>query len=209
MSCFYLPVGLCKDIEMIRKFWWGQHGDRWKIHWKKWDILCKSKLEGGMGFKDLCKFKEAMLAKQVWRLVHDTNSLFYKVFKVKYFPNGSVFDAKASSGSFAWRSILHARRNISQGAKWRLGDGSQIMIYGSNLAAWRLLRLNLISPLPCLQISHFISPHWSTITYLEWQSSWQHLPALWSPKNKSYPSTHHKSTWLFVLAKEQWWSLYG
>ena len=85
-----------------------------------------------MGFKDLCKFNEAMLAKQVWRLVHDTNSFFYKVFKAKYFPNGSIFDAKASSGSFAWRSILHARRIISQGSKWRIGDGSQIMIYGSN-----------------------------------------------------------------------------
>ena len=54
-----------------------------------------------MDFKDLCKFNEAMLAKQVWRLVHDTRSLFYKVFKAKYFPNGSMFDAKVSSGSFA------------------------------------------------------------------------------------------------------------
>lgn len=29
---------------------------------------------GGMGFKNLCKFNEAM---QVWRLIHDTDSLFY------------------------------------------------------------------------------------------------------------------------------------
>lgn len=62
-----------------------------------------------MDFKDLCKFNEAMLAKQVWRLVHDTRSLFYKVFKAKYFLNASVFNAKVSSGSFAWKSILHAR----------------------------------------------------------------------------------------------------
>ena len=57
MSCFRLPVGLCQNIEMlIRKFWWSQRGDRRKIHWKKWNVLCKPKLEGGLGFKDLCKF---------------------------------------------------------------------------------------------------------------------------------------------------------
>ena len=61
-----------------------------------------------------------------------TNSLFYKVFKAKYFSKEFVFDTKVSSGLFAWRSILYARQIISQGAKWRIGDGSQIMIYESN-----------------------------------------------------------------------------
>ena len=85
-----------------------------------------------MGFKDLCKFNEAMLAKQVWRLVYDTNSLFYKVFRTKYFPNSNVFEAKVKSGSFVWRSILHARKLILKGAKWRVNDGSQVKIYGEN-----------------------------------------------------------------------------
>ena len=77
MSCFRLPIGLCQDIEMlIRKFWWGQRGDRRKIHWRKWEVLCKPKLEGGLGFKDLSKFNEAMLTKQIWRLTSDTDSLF-------------------------------------------------------------------------------------------------------------------------------------
>ena len=44
ISCFKLPMGLCNDTEaMIRKFLWGQRGDRRKIHWKKWDILCQPK----------------------------------------------------------------------------------------------------------------------------------------------------------------------
>ena len=54
-----------------------------------------------MGFRELGKFNEAMLAKQVWCLIHDTDSLFYKVFKAKYFPNGSIFEAKSKSGAYA------------------------------------------------------------------------------------------------------------
>ena len=70
-----------------------------------------------------------MLAKQVWRLINDTESLPYKVFKAKYFPNGSIFDAKALSGLFAQKSILQARKVISMGARWRIGDGSNIKIF--------------------------------------------------------------------------------
>ena len=54
MRCFKLPLGLCRDIEMLtRKFWWGQRGKRRKIHWKNWETLCKPKSEGDLGFKEL------------------------------------------------------------------------------------------------------------------------------------------------------------
>lgn len=64
MNCFRHPKGLIKEIEiMIWKFWWGYSGENRKVHWVKWERLCLVKEFGGMGFKEIEKFNEALLAK--------------------------------------------------------------------------------------------------------------------------------------------------
>ena len=65
-----------------------------------------------MGFKDIHAFNLAMLAKQAWRLIHNNESLFYRVYKARYFPSTSFMDVElGNNASFAWRSSL-AVRNI-------------------------------------------------------------------------------------------------
>jgi len=93
VSVFKLPTSLCKDIEaMIGKFWWGQE-EKKKIHWVKWISLCSLKFVGGIGFRDFQHFNK--------------DTLLYRVFKTKFFPSGSIFDAAVLVKCFyAWRSIL-------------------------------------------------------------------------------------------------------
>ena len=131
MGCFKLALDLCYEIEtMIKKFWWGQWGDKRKIHWLKWDELTKSKLEGGMGFRDIAMFNDSLLAKQAWRLLKNPKSLFYRVFKARFFPNCTIMEAKhTSGGSHAWNGILHGRDVLLRGCRWRIGNGKAMSIW--------------------------------------------------------------------------------
>lgn len=84
-----------------------------------------------MGFRELEKFNDAMLTKQIWRLLHNTDSLFYKVSKAKFFPNGLTLEAKENThGSYAWKCIVKARKVIELGKVWRIGDGRTAKIEG-------------------------------------------------------------------------------
>ena len=66
--------------------------------------MTKSKNEGGMGFRDLALHNDSLLARQAWRLLKDQDSLFYKIFKHRFFPNCSIMEAAESSrGSYAWK----------------------------------------------------------------------------------------------------------
>ena len=78
--------------------------------------MCKSKLNGGMRFKNLQAFNHAMLAKQGWRLILDPNSLVAQIYKARYYLHGDVFKAKlGSSPSYTWRSIFNGLEVVKRG----------------------------------------------------------------------------------------------
>ena len=92
--------------------------------------MCTSKLEGGMGFRNLQAFNLAMLAKQGWWLLTDKSSLVARIYKVKYYPNGDVLGVKlGSSPSYAWRSIHNSLEVIRRCTRWNVGNGKLIHIW--------------------------------------------------------------------------------
>lgn len=52
-----------------------------------------TKFDGGLGFRDLHGFNLAMLGKQCWNFINRPDSLVARVYKARYFPTTSIFDA--------------------------------------------------------------------------------------------------------------------
>lgn len=80
MSIYKLPDGGIKEINSsMTIFFWGDDNLKQKIHWRNWEAMCTPKYVGGMGFKDLKNFNEALLGKQVWRLPHEDDTLLGRI----------------------------------------------------------------------------------------------------------------------------------
>ncbi|XP_061993546.1 uncharacterized protein LOC133711437 [Rosa rugosa] len=144
MSVFQLIKNFCEDLDqMCARFWWGTTLDKKKIHWKTWNALCNLREEGGLGFRSLTNFNSAMLAKQAWRVIHYLNSLIVRIYKAKYFPESSFWEASShASPSFSWRSISSSRDLLKENSCWQIGNGEEVNIWSdcwiSGLQAGRL-----------------------------------------------------------------------
>lgn len=66
-----------------------------------WDRMIRPKRAGGIGFRDMHLFNQAILARQAWRLLQNPNNLC-----AKYYPKGELLDTVfASDASQVWKGI--------------------------------------------------------------------------------------------------------
>uniref|UniRef100_A0A803PA49 Uncharacterized protein n=1 Tax=Cannabis sativa TaxID=3483 RepID=A0A803PA49_CANSA len=99
------------------------------VTWMSWKKLCKHKNNGGLDFKDLRQYNLALLSKKAWRLLVNDSTLVSRVFKARYFPNGSLLTATlGNSPSYVWRSIFEAKDLITASARKSIASGIQTSI---------------------------------------------------------------------------------
>lgn len=127
MNVFRLLKEVCDEINrVLARFWWGS-GENKGMHWYDWKRVSLPKSEGGLGFRDLEKFNQALLGKQVWRILQNPGCLMARILKARYFQDGDILSAVLKKkASYAWKSILYGRDLVKQGMRYIIGDGSLI-----------------------------------------------------------------------------------
>ncbi|CAN6724078.1 unnamed protein product [Malus baccata var. baccata] len=98
MSCFKLPIGVCRDMEKaVRSYWWRGYSQKRGCHWASWDRLMKQKSAGGKGRNTSWGWKGIFESRTVlqhgvrWR-VGDGESI--NIRKDPWLPTPSTFLAK-------------------------------------------------------------------------------------------------------------------
>ena len=149
MSVFCLPSGLIDEIHsLIARFWWGSKEGERKMHWHRWEALCMPKSMGGLGFRDLHCFNQALLAKQAWRLCNNSCSLLSLLLKARYYKKVEFIDARRGYNlSFTWRSIWGSKSLLLEGLKWCVGSGNSIRVWDD---AWLMGEGAHLTPTPRL-----------------------------------------------------------
>ncbi|CAA7058134.1 unnamed protein product [Microthlaspi erraticum] len=125
MTCFKLPTGLCKRIQSaLTRFWWDSQPGKRKMSWIAWEKLTKPKNQGGLGFRELQSFNDALLAKISWRLINNPSCLLSKILLGKYCQYQNFLNVPiTSSTSHGWRGILIGRDLLKTNLGRAIGDG--------------------------------------------------------------------------------------
>ncbi|KAK3229701.1 hypothetical protein Dsin_001582 [Dipteronia sinensis] len=106
-------------VRCHERFWWGSTETTKKMYWASWKRLCGNKNAGGLGFRNISVFSQALLTKQGWRLIKFPNSL----------PTSSFLKADRKQMDSIWSSLCWGRDLLEYGSRWRVGSGTSIRIY--------------------------------------------------------------------------------
>ncbi|XP_026409985.1 uncharacterized protein LOC113305093 [Papaver somniferum] len=130
MATFLIPKSICNKIDShLNRYWWGEDLDtkKSKLHLIAWENICKTKKEGGLGFRISEINNLAMMARSVWKLIENPSSLLAQVLKAKYYANSDVLNSYCpDKASWVWKCLHNTMNKIKPFISWVVGEGNFI-----------------------------------------------------------------------------------
>ena len=80
LSLFKIPASMAAKIERLqRDFLWSGVGECKRHRLISWDVVCKLKAKGGLGFRKISLRNLALLRKWLWRYPRESSTLWHQV----------------------------------------------------------------------------------------------------------------------------------
>jgi hypothetical protein len=116
----------------IRAFLWASSRNKRKYYLVSWEIICKPKIKGGLGIKNLTKFNISLMCKWWWKL-ENAEGPRQKFMWRKYLENSTVFSVgHKQKDSALWTDMLHVKEIYLCGRKMQVGNGTRTHFWGDS-----------------------------------------------------------------------------
>ncbi|XP_026458886.1 uncharacterized protein LOC113359477 [Papaver somniferum] len=100
---------------------------------QNWQAVSIPKRWGGLGFKNLKIFNEAMITKLAWRLINEKDKKWVAILEANYFRNENILHEDISDkGTVIWKSISKGIGWIKKYHTWLIGDGKSVYAFRDN-----------------------------------------------------------------------------
>ncbi|CAH1435589.1 unnamed protein product [Lactuca virosa] len=130
-SIFKIPIATIREVEKICRSYLWANGEIVKGKAKvKWIDICRPKDYGGLGVKNLRKWNDALLAKHVWNMINNKNSLWVQWVKKNYIGDRNFWDIlQKKSMSWTWKRFLEVRKIVRPHVVSCVGNGMNTSLW--------------------------------------------------------------------------------
>ena len=133
LSLFKIPASVAAKIERLqRDFLWSGVGEGKRDYLVSWDVVCKPKAIGGLGFGKIALRNVALLGKWLWRYPREGSALWHKVISSIYGSHSNVWDANTIvrwSHHCPWKAISEVFQEFSKFTWFAVGNGDRIRFW--------------------------------------------------------------------------------
>ncbi|KAK3184335.1 hypothetical protein Dsin_031621 [Dipteronia sinensis] len=98
-------------------FLWGHTTNKNDVYLIKWDNVCLSKRNGGLGIKKTKNMNQVLLTKIGRWLLHGENGIWCKLLQYKYLKNRNIADSELTKGitcSSTWKDIAFGAKLVAK-----------------------------------------------------------------------------------------------
>ena len=134
MQSSWLTEHVCDRLDKLnRGFLWSDDINKRKLHLVGWQKATLPKEKGGLGLRTTRLNNEALLAKLAWKILRKEETIWQSLVEAKYLKNGSLLHHQAKPGDSAtWKGITRCVDILKPFLRWRIGNGTSILLWHDN-----------------------------------------------------------------------------